>query len=87
MRRFVMLHKEASYPGTRSFVLKLHRDVLADGEFFGRLENIVSGRHFDFRTGQEMLAILASEVRLTEPPQRSSDETEKHGRCRSDHES
>ncbi|MCY1264093.1 hypothetical protein D9M68_522000 [compost metagenome] len=58
-----MLNTEASNPGARSYVLKLHRDVSADGEIFGRLENLVSGRQFDFSTGQEMLDFLLAEVK------------------------
>jgi hypothetical protein len=57
------LNTHATYPSTRSYVLKLHRDaVLERGQIVGRLENMASGNHFDFGSGEELLACLARDA-------------------------
>jgi hypothetical protein len=57
------LNSHASYPSARSYVLKLHRDAMpGHGHIFGRLENLSTGQHFDFSTGEELLAHLADDV-------------------------
>jgi hypothetical protein len=59
------LHLHATYPSARSYVLKLHRDASPQrGQFFGRLESMASGRHYDFSSGEELLACLARDVAL-----------------------
>lgn len=64
------LNARASFPSTRCYVLKLHRDALpAQGELTGRLEHIASGEHVDFGNGDELLAWLALHAsRWTGPP-------------------
>jgi hypothetical protein len=57
------LNSHASYPSTRSYVLKLHRDAnLERGQIAGRLENMASGCCFDFATGEQLLACLAQDA-------------------------
>jgi hypothetical protein len=57
------LNSHANYPSTRSYVLKLHRDAdLQRGQIFGRLESLASGHHFDFRSGEELLACLSQQM-------------------------
>lgn len=53
------------YPSTRSYVLKLHRDALPErGKLAGRLENMTSGRHYDFNCGEQLLACLLADLML-----------------------
>jgi hypothetical protein len=60
------LNRHASYPSTRSYVLKLHRDASPQrGLVVGRLENMTSGRHFDFHSADELLAYLSEDMRST----------------------
>jgi hypothetical protein len=55
----MILSTQPSYPSTRSYVLKLHRDAAPlDGKLIGRLENVVTGAQFDFGSGVELLALL-----------------------------
>lgn len=56
-----MLNARSSFPSTRCYVLKLHRDASpGQGRLMGRLEHIASGEHVDFRSGDELLAWLAA---------------------------
>jgi len=56
----MVLQTLPSYPAARSYVLKLHRDAGPDsGRLMGRLESVLSGEHFDFTSGEELLACLA----------------------------
>ena len=57
------LNGQANHPSARSYVLKLHRDSLPDDtRLAGRLENMATGRWFDFRSGAELLARLAQDI-------------------------
>lgn len=48
-----------SYPNSRAYVLKLHRDARpASGRFVGRLENVTTGEQFVFGSAEELLACL-----------------------------
>jgi hypothetical protein len=70
----VTLNARVNYPSTRTYVLKLHRDAMpADGQIFGRLESLSSGHHFDFGTGEELLAHLAQDVLAIDPDPQSED--------------
>jgi hypothetical protein len=56
----VVLQKNPSYPASRAYVLKLHRDASpASGRIVGRLESVLSGQQFEFNSGEELLACLA----------------------------
>jgi hypothetical protein len=47
-------------------VLKLHRDATsAPARIIGRLENMDSGRHFDFGSADELLARLIEDMSST----------------------
>ena len=53
------LNSHTNFPNTRSYVLKLHRDADgARGQLCGRLESMSSCAHFDFTSGEELLACL-----------------------------
>ena len=55
----MVLQKQPSFPATRSYVLKLHRDAMPEaGKLTGRLEAVHSGEQFEFATGEELLACL-----------------------------
>jgi hypothetical protein len=57
------LETRSSYPSQRSYVLQLHRDARPErGDVIGRLEHMVSGHHFEFRSGEQLLALLANEA-------------------------
>ncbi len=57
------LNSRSNYPSTRSYVLKLHRDAIPRREqMAGRLENMTSGRHFDFNNVDELFAYLAEDM-------------------------
>lgn len=59
------LSTETTYPSTRRYVLKLHRDATpASGRLAGRLENMCSGRFYEFGSGEELLACLALDTTL-----------------------
>jgi len=56
----MVLQKLPSFPATRSYVLKLHRDATPEaGKLAGRLEVVHSGEQFEFASGEELLACLA----------------------------
>ena len=59
----MVLDPRSTYPSTRSYVLKLHRDAdPAAGRLAGHLENLSSGRRFTFQTTDQMLACLADDA-------------------------
>jgi hypothetical protein len=61
------LNSLSNYPSTRSYVLKLHRDATPRrDQLVGRLENMVSGQHFDFGNADELLACLAKDLTSTD---------------------
>jgi len=65
------LDSQTSYPGKRSYVLKLHRDAQAEpGKLAGRLDDMFSGQHHVFHTADELVAVLIEELRrrLEEAP-------------------
>lgn len=71
------LNPRSNYPSTRSYVLKLHRDAIPQcGHVIGRLENMSSGCHFEFSTGEELLACLAGDAAANgiDPPISGGDE-------------
>lgn len=67
--RSMVLDTSPSYPTDRTYVLKLHRDAVpADGQVFGRLENVRSGEQFQFATLAELLACLVQDRSRPSPP-------------------
>ena len=56
----MILATHPSYPNSRAYVLKLHRDARpASGKLLGRLENVTTGEQFAFGSAEELLACLA----------------------------
>jgi hypothetical protein len=59
----MILSTRISHPAWRSYVMKLHHDAdPARGHLCGRLENLATGRHMDFRSIDELLALLAGDL-------------------------
>lgn len=64
----MILAVSPSYPNSRAYVLKLHRDAQpGNGRFIGRLENVTTGETFAFASAEELLACLARDIDSTEP--------------------
>jgi hypothetical protein len=59
----VILSAHPTYPNSRAYVLKLHRDAQPGlGKVVGRLENVTTGEHFLFANANELLACLARDA-------------------------
>jgi hypothetical protein len=61
----MVLNNEPNYPNGRRYVLKLHRDAVP-GRMSGRLENMSTGRHYEFDTAEALLAGLALDLAASE---------------------
>jgi hypothetical protein len=62
----MILATHPSYPASRAYVLKLHRDARPGaGRFIGRIENVASGEAFAFASAEELLACLVRDVAKT----------------------
>jgi len=65
----MVLIPEVAHPMRRQYVLKLDRDAEpARGEVSGRVENLATGRHFDFRDVASLLDGLARELGASDAP-------------------
>ena len=63
----MILSVNPSYPNSRAYVLKLHRDAQpGSGRFIGRLENVTTGETFAFSNADELLACLVRDVDNTQ---------------------
>ena len=62
----MILNARPTYPASRSYVLKLHRDAdPGRGQLAGRLENVSTGQFHEFTNGAELLACLARDAAAT----------------------
>lgn len=60
----MILSVHPSYPNTRAYVLKLHRDARpGNGVLAGSLENVSTGERFVFGSIDELLTCLAEDSR------------------------
>ncbi len=57
----MILDTRSHYPSARTYVLKLHRNATSDA-LEGRLENMASGRQFDFSGAEELIACIAADL-------------------------
>ena len=55
------LDSQPKYPSTRSYVLKLYRDAKGEA-IVGRVENMATGAHGEFNSGEQLLCWLASDL-------------------------
>jgi hypothetical protein len=59
----VILNARPTYPTSRSYVLKLHRDAVPGrGRMVGRLENVSTGTQYEFTSEEELLACLVRDA-------------------------
>jgi hypothetical protein len=56
------LRPTPTYPSRRTYVLKLRREARADA-LAGRLENLVTGRQWEFSSAAELLRSIAGDLR------------------------
>jgi hypothetical protein len=54
------------YPSRRTYVVKMRADATPNA-LAGRLENLVTGRHFEFASARELLAWLLSDLEEAAP--------------------
>lgn len=55
------LNPESKYPSRRSYVVKLRSDA-TPGALVGRLENLVTGRQYEFSSAEELLESIDSDL-------------------------
>jgi len=60
-RLAMVLNPESKYPYQRAYVLNLRGDATADS-LAGRIENMVTGRHREFASAQELLASITFDL-------------------------
>lgn len=56
------LNPITNFPTTRRYVLKLHRDADYRQSMRGRLENMSTGRQYDFNSAAELLNYLKQDL-------------------------
>ena len=66
------LNSRATFPNTRTYVLKLHRDA-RPSQLFGRVESLASGQQCTFTDGAALLACLARTLPLVDADQGGED--------------
>lgn len=65
----ISLTRDVAHPARRHYVLKLDRDAdPARGIVRGRIENLATGRHFEFADIVSLLDGLAGDLAAGEPP-------------------
>lgn len=75
----MILDTRSKYPSSRAYVLKLRRDATPEGgRIGGRLENMASGRRFDFDDADELLACLAEDLARDEASSPNPNEFGEH---------
>jgi hypothetical protein len=61
----MILDARSTFPSTRSYVLKLHRDAEPErGHLVGRLENMSSGTCLEFASWEQLLLRLAQDAEV-----------------------
>jgi len=68
-RNPMILDTRSHYPSARTYVLKLHRDAPSDpSRLCGRLENMASGRQFEFASAEQLVAWLTADLAQSPRP-------------------
>lgn len=57
----MILRTDSKYPINRAYVVKLSSDATSDA-LRGRLEHLVSGKHRDFVSAQELLQLMTVDL-------------------------
>lgn len=60
------LNLESKYPTRRAYVVKVRGDA-KPGALAGRLENLVTGRRYEFRSARELVESIAMDLELVSP--------------------
>lgn len=69
----MILSPDPTFPSSRRYVLKLHRDAdPASGKLIGRIENVSSGHEREFRTASELIAAIVADAELGDRPLKTS---------------
>jgi hypothetical protein len=55
------LNRQPKYPSRRTYVVKVRSDAKSDA-LAGRLENLMTGRQFEFASGRELLDSIAVDL-------------------------
>jgi hypothetical protein len=55
------LSTNSKYPSRRAYVVKLRSDATADA-LVGRLENLVTGRRYEFASEKELIRLIAGDI-------------------------
>jgi len=59
----MVLSPHSSYPQSLAYVIRLHHDCASDARVFaGRVEHVASGRQFEFRSAEELIACLVRDA-------------------------
>jgi hypothetical protein len=61
----MILSTDSKYPSRRAYVVKLRSDATPDA-LAGRLENLVTGRRYEFTSAHELLRLIFGDI--VEPP-------------------
>lgn len=59
----MVLNTESKYPNRRAYVVKMRCDA-NPGTLVGRLENLVTGHQREFRSAEELVESIASDLAL-----------------------
>ena len=55
------LNSESKYPNRRTYVVKLRSDA-TPAAFAGRVENLITGHQREFRSAEELLVLIVSDL-------------------------
>lgn len=70
----MILRTDSKYPIDRAYVVKLSCDATPD-ELCGRLENLVSGKHREFTSAQQLFQLMNCDLATGQAEDKSAGET------------
>ncbi len=63
----MVLSADSRYPNRRAYVVKLRSDATPDA-LMGRLENLITGRRYEFTSARDLLLLIAGDIDGPAPP-------------------
>lgn len=63
----MVLNADSKYPSRRAYVVKVRGDATPE-ILSGRLENLVTGKRFEFESAHELLRLIACDIGETSSP-------------------
>lgn len=57
----MVLSADSKYPSRRAYVVKLRNDATPDA-LIGRLENLVTGKRYEFKSAGELLRLIVGDT-------------------------